>query len=253
MSMSRTIVSQGTTDLLAGFRVEDLLPSTSIVPHFSAGGKYPGMLEIDLLKLIKTPLAKKHGLLVDIVCVLFEYRITFDRWPGLPEHVDNVDNGIFSLPIKVYDTGRVLTKEERDKFEDMLARGEENLGPFYAFADCTLMPDPRANQRMAPMGVYAAPAGMTDENGQPITGLHPNWATLIDYSINDGVFGFPVVCSPRSGYLNPVCVDKATFTAQLLRAAEARDAAQRNAEGFSEVALDSMGGGNESAVPMPWE
>ena len=253
------ITSAGNEDLLAGFDASELLPSTSIVPYFEPKCQYSGMLEVIAIKLIKQAVSKNKGLLAPIVSMVIEYTITFDRWTSLPEHVDPTEEGVVFMPIKFHMPGYQPTKDERDAFEASLARGEEALGPWYAFMEMPLQPDPRAQNRLAPLGRYAADPGMTDTEGKPIKGLHPNWGALVDYAIREDMPGFPVVARPSNGYLNPQCIDRGTFEAKILRDAAAARDAKLAEEGFSETALGANGyaANRTDSLPtddeMPWE
>jgi hypothetical protein len=230
-----------TTDLLANFDPSTLAPSTSIIPWIVPKAKYRGMLKFTGMKLEKQQLSKRHGLLLEIVVLICEYECTFDRWPGLPDYVNTTEKGAIFMPIKEMDGFTISTQQEREQFEAALQRAQQAIGPFYAFTETPLQPDARASNRLAPLGAFAVMPGMVDANGAPMApGLHPNWEAILDYRMQaDGPEGFPVMLSPSDGYLNPQCIDRASWAAHLAREAEARNANAHAAEGFTETIVSA--------------
>jgi hypothetical protein len=242
-----------TGDLLADFDASQLVASTDIRVYFTNGGKYSGWLEVTGMKYQEMALSKKHGVMLPIQCLFIEYQIsvntasmtTADGSP-LPDDVDPTVKGLFIVPIRTKPGHTLATQVERDKFQEALSRGEKGVGSFYAFAEMPLMPDPKANNRLAPLGTYAVPAGAVDAQGRKRKpGLHENWRDgLLDYKITakageDGgpPMGFPCTFKwDGSGFLNPEAVDKAQITAHLQREADARRQAALAAEGLHNVA-----------------
>lgn len=240
----------------------NLSPSTSPWPHFAAKVRYSGRAVFSEIEIKEVKLNEQAGMLQPISTLVFTFDVHLDRWPGLPDYVvTEVRDQTIWLPIAPARGYQLNTADERAAFEDKLQRGLDAVSGFFSFMEATLAPDPSAANRLAPLGRFTS--------RDPATGaviLNPMWYSLKGYTMGEHApEGFPIVCSPSGGkYLNPRCVDRKAYAAQVLARAEAqRKAAAAEAQRYVDAGGDSdsdmtgvMGQGNEdftdpASPPLP--
>lgn len=246
----------GTTDLLADFKPEDLIASTDISAYVKDDVWYRGWLEFAVIKTQAMAVHKKSGLMAPIHCLFYEWVcvLDLDGIPDLPADmrddgtgkpvVDPRVEGLIILPVRVAPGVQLATPKEHEEFQAALSRGQDNLAPFYAFAEMPLQPDPAAKNRLAPLGRYFTRKDERNGKGQLLKpGMHPNWQGIFDYSLGSHApMGFPVRVKRSAPYWNAQVLDKAQVGAELSAKAERARQQRIVAEGIA-------AGGQGQAAP----